>query len=98
MTNGYRPENYITPDCGPEDAAYFHYLIGVLRWIVELGRIDIKVEVSMFASHLVLTQEGHMQELFHILAYLKNHLNSEMVFDPIEPDIDMNSFQRQDWS
>ena len=39
-----------------------------------------------------------MQELFHVFAYLKNHLNSEMVFDPSEPDIDMNAFQRQDWS
>ena len=39
-----------------------------------------------------------MQELLHIFAYLKKHLNSEIVFDTSEPDIDMNSFQRQDWS
>ena len=25
-------------------------------------------------------------------------MNTEMVFDPSEPEIDMNSFQRQDWS
>ena len=53
-TNGYRPEIDITPELGPEDAAYFHSLIGVLRWIVELGSIDINVEVSMFSLHLVL--------------------------------------------
>ena len=45
----YRPEIDITPDLGEADAAYFHYLIGVLRWIVELGRVDINVEDSMLS-------------------------------------------------
>ena len=39
-----------------------------------------------------------MQDLLHIFAYLKKHLNSEMIFDPSEPDIDMNYFQCQYWS
>ena len=43
MTSGYRPEIDITPELGEEDAAYFHSLIGVLRWIVELGRVSINV-------------------------------------------------------
>ena len=51
MTSGYRPEIDITPEIGEEDAAYFHSLIGVLRWIVELGRVDINVEASMLSSH-----------------------------------------------
>ena len=54
MTNGYRPEIDITPECGPKDADYFHSLIGVLNWIVDLGKIDINVEVSMLFFHLVL--------------------------------------------
>ena len=29
---------------------------------------------------------------------LKKHINTDMVFDPSDPEIDMNSFQRQDWS
>ena len=33
-----------------------------------------------------------------MVAYFKAHNNSEMVFDPAEPDIDMNDFQREDWS
>ena len=44
MTSGYRPEIDITPKLESEDAAYFHSLIGFLRWIVEQGRIDINVE------------------------------------------------------
>ena len=52
MTSGYRPEIGITPDLGEEDATYFHSLIGVLRWIVELGRVEINVQASMLSLHL----------------------------------------------
>ena len=52
MTSGNRPEIDITPELGEEDAAYFHSLIGVLRWILELGRVDINVEASILSSHL----------------------------------------------
>ena len=33
-----------------------------------------------------------------MFAYLKKHPNSEMLFDPSEPDIDMANFPREDWS
>ena len=52
----------------------------------------------MLSSHLAIPREGHMQELLHVFAYLKKHMNTEMVFDPSEPEIYMNSFQRQEWS
>ena len=51
----------------------------------------------MLSSRLEMPREGHMQELLHVFTYLKKHMNTEMVFDPIEPEIDMNSFQCQDW-
>ena len=95
----YRPEIDITPELQGDDAAYYHSLIGVLRWIVELGRVDIDVEVSMMSSHLALPREGHLRELYHIFAYLKSHANTEMVFDPTPPvPFDMSLFERADWS
>ena len=42
----------------------------MLRWIVELGRVDIDVEVSMMSSHLALPRVGHLKEIY-IIAYLK---------------------------
>ena len=98
MNSGYHPDIDITPELGEEDAAYFHSLIGVLRWIVELGRVDINIEASMLSSYLAMPREGHMQELLHVFVDLKKHMNTDMVFDPSDPEIDMNSFQRQDWS
>ena len=90
MTSGYRPEIDITPELGSEDAEYYHSIIGFLRWIVELGRIDINFEASMLSSHLAMPREGNFQELLHIFFYLKKHMNSEMVFDPSDPDVNMD--------
>ena len=59
---------------------------------MELGRIDINVEVSMLSSHLALPREGHVEEILHIFGYLQNHMNSETVFDPSEPMIDLQNF------
>ena len=98
MTSGYHLEIDITPELGDEDATYFHSLIGVFRWIVELGRVDINVEASILSSHLAMPRELHMQELLHVFTYLNKHMNTEMVFYPSEPEIDMNYFQRQYWS
>ena len=36
----------------PAEASYFQYIIGVMRWMVGIGRIDIVTEVSIFSSHL----------------------------------------------
>ncbi len=87
----------VTPELGEDDASYYHTLIGVLRWIVEIGRVDIDVEVSMMSSHLALPREGHLKEVYHIFAYLKAHPNAEMVFDPTPVEVDRGQFERQDW-
>ena len=80
------------------DASYYQSLIGVLRWIVELGRVDICCEVSMLSSCLALPRQGHLQQLLHAFSYLEKHHNTELVFDPSDPYIDPNQFPRQDWS
>jgi hypothetical protein len=82
LSSGYRPEIDESPELSDTDSSYFHSLVGVLRWIVELGCVDIEVEVSMMSSHLALPQTGHLKEIYHILAYLTAHSNTEMVFNP----------------
>ena len=95
---GYRPEIDVSRELAGEEASYYQSLIGILRWIVELGRIDICLEVSMMSSHLALPREGHLEALFHIFAYLKKYFNAELVYDPTKPNIDRNLFQQQDWT
>ena len=97
FTTGYRPEVDVTDELNSTDAAYYQSLIGILRWIVELGRVDITTEVSMMASCMALPRLGHLKQLYHIFAYLKVKHNTEMVLDPSEPDIDEAKFTKYDW-
>ena len=98
MVTSYRPELDVSPILEGSDAAYYQSLIGILRWIVELGRVDICLEVSMMSSMLAMPRQGHLENLFQIFAYLKKYHNAEMVFDPSLPDVDMNEFTRKDWT
>ena len=97
FTTNYRPEIDVSRMLNPSESAYYQSLIGILRWIVELGRVDITCEVSMMASMMAMPRIGHLTQLFHIFAYLKQRHNSEMVFDPTLPDINEDSFPREDW-
>ena len=54
IQTSYRPELDISAELDPTEAAYFQSLIGILRWLVELGRIDICLECSMLSIHMVL--------------------------------------------
>ena len=94
----YRPELDFTPELKTETASYFQSQIGVLRWMVELGRVDIIVEVSMLASQLANPREGHLDAVFRIFQYLDAKHNSRMVFDPTCPDIDCTIFPTYEWT
>ena len=82
---------------GPILLNYYQTQIGVLRWMVELGRIGIITEVSMLASQLSLTWEGHLEAVLYIFGYLKGHNNAQMVLYPTYPTIDMSMFPDHDW-
>ena len=88
----YRPELDVTPELNSTDATYYQSLIGILRWMVELGRIDICLEVSMMSSHLALPREGHLEQVLHIFGYLKKYHNGTLVNDPSDPVIDEEKF------
>jgi Reverse transcriptase (RNA-dependent DNA polymerase) len=98
LAGSYRPELDQTTELNAERQNYFQGLIGVLRWICELGRLDILMPVSMLSRYLVAARSGHMDQLFHIFAYLKRYDASTMVFDDTEPVFDARRFKECDWS
>ena len=73
-----------TPELQAKGAAYYHFLIGMLRWIVELGRVGICREVSMMSFSLALPCSSHLEQLYYIFLYLKKHHKTNMIFDPTE--------------
>ena len=80
--SGWKPELDVTPELKDEDASYYQQQIGVLRWMVELGRIDICTEVSMLAAYSASPRQGHLAAVIHLYGYLKKNPRSKMVFDP----------------
>ena len=88
----YRPETYMTDTLDPDRASYYQTMIGFMRWMVEIGRIDIATECSLLSSHLAYTREGHFGCALHMMRYLKWKHNYRLFFDPTYPDIDFETF------
>jgi hypothetical protein len=81
-TQKYKPELDSSHLCSDQEANYYQNLIGVLRWIVELGRIDINFEVASLSQYLVNPRRGHLHQALHIFKYLDIHKESFLSFDP----------------
>ena len=97
MTTYYRAEINVSSEMNAVDATYYQSFIRVVRWMVELGRVDICTEVSMLSSCLALPREGHLLQLFQMFSYLEKQHNCEMVFDHTVLDIDKSDFLEEDW-
>jgi hypothetical protein len=82
----------------PSEQTLYQSYIGILQWCVELVRIDIITEVSMFSTYLFLPHEGHLEAVFHVFAYLGLHHSARVVFDPTYHYVDTGTFIKTDWS
>ena len=69
--SSYRPEIDTSTLLEPELISRYQQLIGILRWSIELGRIDIITEVSCLSQHLCAPREGHLHALYKIFRYLQ---------------------------
>jgi hypothetical protein len=94
----YRPELDTSPVLGKKLASRYQQLIGILRWAVELGRVDILLEVSLLSQYLCQPREGHLEATSNIFGYLDKHLESAIAFDPKVPYINKDQFIHTDWS
>jgi hypothetical protein len=93
----YEPELDESEVLTPVLASWYASLIGMLRWMVEIGRIDIITEVSLMSSYMAMPREGHLDAVLHIFGFLKNKYNSRMCFDPTVPYCDERAFKQCDW-
>jgi hypothetical protein len=83
----------LDPDC----SSFYQHLISVMRWMVELGCIDIATEISMLPSYLACPCEGYLENALHVMGYLRLKHNSQLIFDPTYPDIDQTAFPSFEW-
>ena len=71
MSAGYYPEMDSSPELDQEDTTLFQELIGILCWAVEIGRVDILMELSMLSTYQALPREGYLEQIYHIFALLE---------------------------
>lgn len=96
LPSGYRPELEASPLLGENDSHFYMQAIGILRWIVELGRIDICGEVSMMSSYNAAPRSGHLDAVLHMFSYLDTHKRSRIVMD--DDYFPHKELERPDWS
>jgi hypothetical protein len=80
----YRPELDISRELDVEMASRYQQLIGVLRWMVKIGRVDILHEVAIMSQYLAMPRQGHLDMVYGIFSYLMKHEHSRLVFDDKE--------------
>jgi hypothetical protein len=98
VSQGYRPELDASPELSLRQTNYFQGLTEVLRWMIELGQIDIMVSVAMLSRFLAAPHEGNLNEVLHIFANLKEYDRSSLVFDYQALPINEKRFEPRDWS
>ena len=84
----YRPELDTSVECNDAQVTLYQNIIGILRWVFELGRIDIGFEVSILSRYLVQPRTGHLLQALHVFKYLDIHSKNELAFDPVMHEID----------
>ena len=59
MQQGFIPELDTSEELDSKNITLYQELIGILRWVIELGRVDIYLEVSMLSAYQASPREGH---------------------------------------
>jgi hypothetical protein len=98
MHTDYCPELDITPFLDDEMVNFYQSQISILRWMVELARLDIYIQVALLSSYLVQPRQGHLEAIYYIYGYLKTHDPSSIVFDDEYINWADEDFPSHDWS
>ena len=89
----YDPELDISPELDPITVSYYLTIIGILRWMIKLGRIDIITKESLLSSHVALPRDGHLEAAVHVMEHVGHKYNFRLVYDPLYPEIDHSVFK-----
>ncbi len=94
----YQPQLVVLPELLPQHASYQQSLMGIFRWMIDLGRSDILAEVPLLISQMVLSCQRHLETALHVMFLLIMYNNSSLCMDPTCPDLDRTQFLVCDWS
>ena len=65
LSRGYTSVIDSSRELTPRQISFYQGLIGTLRWIFELRRIDILIPVCLLSSYLMDLRVCHLEEAIH---------------------------------
>eukprot|EP00957_Ditylum_brightwellii_P142694 10872364-Ditylum_brightwellii.AAC.1 len=87
--SGYKPELDVTNEVGDHLFLRYAQLIGILRWGIELGHVDVALETKLMVQYQANPRAGHLEVLYHMFVYLKSHPDmGQLAYDPKESMVD----------
>jgi Reverse transcriptase (RNA-dependent DNA polymerase) len=97
MLPGSHPELDTTKFLDDNDTQLYQSYVGIIRWAIELGRIDLAFSGGVMARFSAAPRQGHMQDILRIFAYCKKHIDSKVVFEAKRRDFSDVDWATYDW-
>lgn len=85
MEGGNHPEEDDSEILGDSDHQKYQMLVGMLNWIVCLGRIDVAFATSSLSRFTACPRKGHLDRVLRVFGYLKKNKNRRIVVDSRDP-------------
>ncbi len=82
---GDEPELDDSELLGEDDHRKFQMLIGMLVWIVTIGRFDVAYATSSLSRFTAAPRKGHLDRVLRVFGYLKKRSNRRIMVDSDNP-------------
>ena len=92
MFSDYKPEIDKSKELLSYDIIFLQEVIGILRWMIELGRVYKYHEESLLSSFQALPRIEHSEQFLLKVAYIKGKLKLAFYFDLVYAIVDENCF------
>lgn len=87
MVDGDHPEEDASATLDDKGHQLYQMLIGMLNWIVCLGRMDVAFATSSLSRFTACPRQGHLDRTLRVFGYLKKYRNRRIVVDSRDPII-----------
>ena len=92
----YKPEMDTSDFCTPDQHQFYQHMIGIMRWMIDIGRLYITTEVSLISCYLIQPRKGHLIQVLHMFSYLKTHQSMDLCYDPTKIKVNETTTNQQD--
>ena len=98
LERGDHPELDTSDELELDGIKKYQSLIGLLQWVVSLGRFDIATAVMTLSSFRTAPREGHMSRIKRIIGYLSKFKDATIRYRTERPDWSDLPIEQYDWS